>query len=108
MEKKLTFQKFTEIAVYEVYKALDKQYDVRNAVLKEVMPQCSAEIAVILVTKSTGLPMQEPCIKKLSFAYYEYSTVYHGNIQEFALAYANEVKNFYQYVDPKNRTSQQS
>lgn len=51
MEKKLTFQKFTEIASYEVYKALGKQYDVRNAVLKEIMPQCSAEIAVILVTK---------------------------------------------------------
>lgn len=51
MEKKLTFQKFTEIASYEVYKALGKQYDVRNAVLKEIMPQCSAEIAVILNKK---------------------------------------------------------
>jgi len=98
--QKIPFQKFTEIVAKEVYEALGKKYDVRNAVIQEIKPQSSSPIVVILVTSNNGLPKDEPCIKKMSQAYVEYDTIYHGDIKAFAKGYAKEVENFYKYVDP--------
>ena len=100
---KLTFQEFTEKAAQEVYRALQKRYDVRNAVVREVQPMSSSPIVVILVTSQKGLPKDEPCIKKMSQAYLEYDKVYHGNMQAFAKGFAKEVDDFYAYVDPQNK-----
>lgn len=102
--KRLSFQQFTEIAAKEVYYALNKKYDVRNAILREIMPQKSSQIAVILVTANTGIPFQEPCIKKLSQAYLEYDVIYNKDIKAFAKAFAEEVEKFYSYVSPATKS----
>ena len=99
--QKLTFQRFTETVTKEVYDALQRKYDVRNAVLEETRPLSSSPIVVLLVTAPSGLPKEEPCIKKMSQAYLEYDTVYHGDIKAFAQGFAKEVRTFYQYVNPK-------
>lgn len=98
--QKISFQKFTEIVAKEVYDALSKKYDVRNAVIQEIQPLSSSPIVVILVTSKCGLAKDEPCIKKMSQAYLEYDTIYHGNIKDFAKGYAGEVEAFYKYVNP--------
>ena len=98
--QKISFQKFTEIVAKEVYDALSKKYDVRNAVIQEVQPLSSSPIVVILVTSKSGLAKDELCIKKMSQAYIEYDTLYHGNIKAFAKSYASEVESFYKYVNP--------
>lgn len=100
MTNKLTFQEFTEIAAKEVYFALSKKYDVRNALIREEQPGKSSPIVVILVTAESGIPKQEPCIKKLSQAYLEYDEIYHDDIKAFAKGFAEEVLRFYKYVSP--------
>lgn len=99
--RKMDFQKFLNVAAHEVYDALERKYDVRNAIVKEVSPKESSQMAVILVTKRSGLPAQEPYIKKLSQSYVEYDLIYHCNIKEFAKGFAKEVAEFYDYVNPE-------
>lgn len=95
---KLDFQKFMNEVSHEVYEALGRKYNVRNAVFTENTPGYSPQVSVILVIGSKGISAQEPCIKKFTQAYMEYDTVYNGDIKAFAAGFAKEVRDFYAYV----------
>lgn len=99
--EKMSFQKFLNNVSHEVYEALGRKYNVRNAVLNESTPGYSSQVSVILVSGNKGVAAQEPCIKKFTQAYMEYDTIYNGDIKAFAAGFAKEVRDFYEYVHPK-------
>lgn len=102
--EKLDFQKFMNKVSHEVYEALGRKYNVRNAVFTESTPGYSSQVSVILVVGSKGISAQEPCIKKFTQAYMEYDTIYNGDIKAFATGFAKEVRDFYAYVRPPKET----